>query len=351
MPEMTGKDRFFTALEMGTPDRVPLFLRDLTLGLDLMNYTTPEVCGRGYDAWKAARAVISSQARFHQDAVVGCIHSIGLEAHALGGAVSYPQNGIPAIIKHPLDPEMEVDISCLPDITDDIAYQGVLGAYQIISKEVGEKAAIVCNLEGPMTKAALLRGLESFAMDLQQDPSMARELVRYSVSLSEQFIEETSKRGAEVLFIAAATDNPDILGKDAFLEHTIPGVQRLVKKADMLGMGSIFHPHGVFSKGDGMLFDACMATDAQGIQFSEGNDFVHLKESCRGRKCLLGGVDAPTILLLGPDGKIEEETRNFLRACAPGGGFIFMCSCSLHRGMPLANIDAMVNACMKHGRY
>jgi len=347
---MNGKERFFEALGGGTPDRVPIFLRDLTLGLDLAGYSTPEVCGGNYDAEKAAKAVISSRSRFRQDAMVGCIHSVGTEAQALGGEVRYPESGIPAIVRHPFGDATEVPVSA-PDLSKDIAYRNVLRSYGLVSRALEGKAAVVCNLEGPMTKAALLRGLEAFAMDLQQDPAMARDLVRLSVSLSEQFIEETHREGADTLFIAAASDNPDIFGAGSFLSCSLPGVKRLVRKAGELGMGSIFHPHGDFSAPDMELAESCIGTGAQGLQFAENNDFVPLKKVCTGRVCILGGIDAFSTLLLGPKERIDRETGSFMRLCGPGGGYIFMCSCSLHRGMPLDNVDAMISSCLKHGGY
>jgi len=40
-----------TALRWGgVPDRVPVFQRDLTLGLDVAGYSTPEVCAGAFDA-------------------------------------------------------------------------------------------------------------------------------------------------------------------------------------------------------------------------------------------------------------------------------------------------------------
>ena len=60
---MNSKERMMTALARKTPDLVPVFLRDLTLGLDVLGLTTPEVCNGGphghYDAEKSAEAVVA----------------------------------------------------------------------------------------------------------------------------------------------------------------------------------------------------------------------------------------------------------------------------------------------------
>ena len=40
---MTSRERMDAALRSEKPDQVPIFLRDFTLGLDVCDYTTPEV--------------------------------------------------------------------------------------------------------------------------------------------------------------------------------------------------------------------------------------------------------------------------------------------------------------------
>ena len=93
---MIGRERFLSALEMDVPDAPPVFLRDLTLGLDETDFSTPEVCAGKYDAMKASRSVMALYRRLGQDAVVGCIHFVGLEIEALGGEVKYPERASPA---------------------------------------------------------------------------------------------------------------------------------------------------------------------------------------------------------------------------------------------------------------
>lgn len=93
---MQGRERTLVALWGERPDRVPIFLRDLTLGLDLCDFSTPEVSA-GYDAARAAQAVLASQARFHQDAVVGWAASTiwGWTSSRSAGGWSSPSEASP----------------------------------------------------------------------------------------------------------------------------------------------------------------------------------------------------------------------------------------------------------------
>jgi uroporphyrinogen-III decarboxylase len=348
---MRGQERFRTALGLGIPDTVPVFLRDLTLGLDESGYTTPEVCAPPYNAEKSARSVISLQRRLGQDAVVGCIHYVGLDAQALGGVIKFTERGIPSVVRHPLEDDGWQDRVEVKGMREE-PYRGALRSYELVSNALRDEVEVVCNVEGPMTKAALLRGLERYAIDLQTDPGMAKEATRLSVRLSMEFLEEAAKRGAGTCFLAASTDNPTMFGHDAFREFSLPGVRALREKARNLGMPTVFHPHGIFhTMEERCLVEESIATGVEGIKFAEENDLGLLKDLCRGKVCALGGVNVFTTLLFGPEERIARETRELLEVCAPGGGYIYMCSCSLHRGMPMNHVEAMMRSCRTYGVY
>ena len=108
------------------------------------------------------------------------------------------------------------------------------------------------------------------------------------------------------------------------------------KEAKDCGIPTVFHPHGDLSSPANLpLVDEIAATGVEGFQFAERNDPLVLKERFSDRMCLLGGIDAFSTLLLGPVERIEQESLSFLRTFEPCKGYVFMCSCSLHRGMAL----------------
>lgn len=338
---MNGRERFLSALRLETPDLPPVFLRDLTLGLDQSGLTTPEVCAGDYDARKAAESVLALHQRLGQDAVVGCIHYVGMEVEALGGEVRFPERGIPSVVRHPFQDAADATFEPL-DLRRG-PFPQVIECYRLVSQQLPD-TALVCNLEGPLTRAALLRGMENLALDMHFDPGLASSLVSYATELGEDYLREVASRAdLDCSFIAAASDNPDIFGREAFLEHTIPGVARLRRAAEGIGIPTVFHPHGNLSSRENLpLMDEVVATGTEGFQFAEGNDEKVLKAKFGGRMALLGGIDAFSTLLLGPPNKIARETEGYLRTFRPWKGYVFMCSCSLHRGMPLEHMDHMM---------
>lgn len=344
----TGKERFLNALRGEVPDRVPVFLRDLTLCLDQTGYSTPEVCAP-YDAEKACRSILALQSRLHQDAVVGCVHHVGLEIELLGGEVHYPERGIPSITRHPFQDGLDPCFH-LPDMQREGPYPMILECYAQVSASVGDETAVVCNLEGPLTKAALLRGLENLIMDLELEPALGERYVRYATELGKDYIETLAGSSTvDTVFVAAASDNPDLFGVQKVLDLTLPGLRVLKEASRESGLPVAFHPHGDLSdvRNESYL-EGAIDTGVEAIQFAERNDALALKNCVGSRVALMGGLDAFSTLLLGPPESIIKESDHYLRLFHPYDGYVFMCSCSLHRGMPLDNVELLMRHLQGH---
>lgn len=342
-----GRQLFMGAFEDEAPEVPPVFLRDLTLGLDETGYTTPEVCAGNYDADKSAESVLALHQRLEQDAVVGCIHYVGLEIEALGGQVKYPEKGIPSVVRHPFQDSLDPELVLL-DMRREPPFQNVMRSYRLVGEGLEGSAALVCNIEGPVTKAALLRGMENLALDMFFDKDLASRYVDYATDLSLEYLKVIdSQADLDCCFLASASDNPDIFGGEAFLRFTVPNLRRLKEASAVLGLPTIFHPHGDLSSPENLpLMENVIATGVEGFQFAERNDHMALRRAFGKRITLMGGIDAFSTLLLGPVERIVRETEGYLRDFRPWDRYVFMCSCSLHRGMPLAHVDAMMSSAL-----
>lgn len=345
---MSSRQRIETALQRGVPDRVPVFLRDLTLGLDVIDVPTPQVCAGPFDAKLSSRAVVAAQRLLGHDAVVGSVQFCGLETEMLGGELQFPERGIPAVRRPPFaDPE-DLDRAELPDPLTDEPLANVVRSYELTSEKIGNEVAILGNVEGAVTKAGMLRGLEPLLMDLMTDRRLAERTIAFAATMGEELADALSSHGADCsLFVAAASDNPDLIGPADFQRYSLPGLRRIVRAGERNEVPTIFHPHGVFTDPPfSSLVRESLDQGISGFQFAERNDLALAKREWGSETCILGGVDAFTTLLLGPRERIEAETRSCLEDCGPAG-YVMMCSCSLHRGMPLDHVRAMVKAC--HG--
>lgn len=343
---MNSRQRMETALGRGAPDRVPVFLRDLTLGLDVIDVPTPKVCAGPFDAKLSSQAVVATQRLLGHDAVVGSIQFCGLETEMLGGELQFPGRGIPSILRPPFADPDAVDHAELPDPLTDEPLSNIVRSYALTSEKIGKGVAILGNIEGAVTKAGMLRGLEALLMDLLTDRTLAERTIEFATRLGEDFAGALATHGVNSsLFVAAASDNPDLIGPEDFRRYSLPGLRRIVKVGKDNDLPTVFHPHGIFTEpAFSPLVSESIAQGVAGFQLAERNDLALAKRIWGGETCILGGVDAFTTLLLGSEERILRETEECLLSCGPAG-YIMMCSCSLHRGIPLGNVKAMIDAC------
>jgi uroporphyrinogen-III decarboxylase len=231
-------------------------------------------------------------------------------------------------------------------------FPNIARSYRLVGEGLKGSAALVCNIEGPVTKAALLRGMESLALDMFYDKDMVSRYVDYATDLSMEYLKLIdSQTDLDCCFLASASDNPDIFGTEAFRQFTLPNLRRLREASSSLGLPTVFHPHGDLSAPENMpLMEEIIATGVEGFQFAERNDHLTLRSAFGKRITLMGGIDAFSTLLLGPSERIVREAEGFLNDFRPWDRYVFMCSCSLHRGMPLEHVDAMMNGVLRFAK-
>ncbi|OGP61149.1 MAG: hypothetical protein A2V65_01995, partial [Deltaproteobacteria bacterium RBG_13_49_15] len=342
---MNSRERMMISLAGGRPDQVPVFLRDLTLGLDVAGFTTPEVCAGGpnggYHAGKSAHAVVACWEKFRPDAVVGSIHDLGADVEALGGRTDFPEFGVPRIVKEPFADKIRLVKARVPRMDVDGRLPGILKAHELVKQRIGSEVAICANVEGPLTKAANLRGTQKLMQDFFRDPGFAADLVTFSTDISISHIQFLAHAGADFVFVAAAADGPVIVTPSIYMDYTIPNLKRMVQTANGVGLPLVFHPHGRFTDDKFRpLVESALELKIAGFQFPENCDLGLAKKLWGAKTTLLGGIDIPTVLIPGPLERIRDEVRKCLAQAAACGAYIFMPSCSLHRGYPLDHIEA-----------
>ena len=76
-----------------------------------------------------------------------------------------------------------------------------------------------------------------------------------------------------------------------------------------------------------------------GFHFSENNNYHKIAKLFKGKKCTLGGTSIVPALIGEPE-EVVKETEFFMETFRENS-YVFMASCSVHRGVPLENIRLM----------
>ncbi len=353
---MNSRERMLTALAGRKPDMVPVFLRDLTLGMEILGFSTPEVCAGGpnggYHAEKSADAVIACWQRFGHDCVVGSIHDLALDVEALGGRTFFPPQGIPRVQDPPFADKKRFLKARVPRMDTDGRLPGMLKSYELVKARIGSEVAIAANVDGSVTRAGLYRGMENLMRDFIRDPALAADLVDFGTEVAISHIGYLAQAGADFVFMASSMDGTVIISPKLYLKHVMPGLKLIVQAAESAGLPVVFHPHGRFTERRFQpLVDAAIEQGIRGFQFPEDCDLAVAKRLWGERICILGGVDIPTVLVPGPPEVIKAETIRCLSQAADGGGYVMTPSCSVHRGDPHEHIETLVKTTREYGRY
>ncbi len=81
------------------------------------------------------------------------------------------------------------------------------------------------------------------------------------------------------------------------------------------------------------------------------HDMAELRRTVGGQMSLLGNVAPVAVLMRETPERVIEESRRCIEGAAEGGGFGLLSGGVIDRGTPPENIDALVEASEKFGKY
>ena len=332
-----GRVDFLDAVTGGT-GHVPVFLRDMTLGMDVTGVRTTDVIDRDrFDPEMSARCICSFAELTGQDAVIGCCHSPAFIIEQFGGEMKYPEYGIPVPLTHPL--ENVTDLTGADPVPTGKAVSA-LESYSLVRQRTGDRA-VVANVTGPLTKAGVVAGIEWISMLMESDIDVLESLLALCMENTECVVETMDcDASIDAGLLASATDNPDLFGRGRFAGISVPWTREFCRIFLKRGYPVIWHPHGrMFTETDDMA-DLVIETGCSCFHYAEENDLDSIRRTVD--VPVMGGTDIVPTLMGSDRGRIVSETEHHLSTFRDAS-YIFSASCSLHRGVPLDNVKLMTD--------
>ena len=352
MGDMTGKERFMTALRVEQPDRVPHFdmvdpkiMAALTPNgdsLDLLNLHLNFVEHMDVDAAGSFDKVAS----WHYEEIDAAKR---IKRDQWGAIVRYTDQSLPVPMKAAIVSEQELDSYKAPDPDDELRY---LHLQLLVERFKGQRAVY-----GHVTdvfdivKESLL-GDEAYFTAMIKNPELIDRVTEIVLDYNMRFIKNAIETGVDVFFITG--DFAMTKGPFASPRHTKRFVTPALKK-----QVDLCHSHGipVMKHTDGNIwpiFDAILDTGIDAIHPLDpfaGMDLGEVKEAHGDRVCLCGNVNCGQTLSWGSTEDVRREVKECIRKAGPGGGYICTSSNSVHADVKPENYVAMVEAIRELGRY
>ncbi|HPT63881.1 MAG TPA: uroporphyrinogen decarboxylase family protein [Candidatus Atribacteria bacterium] len=228
--------------------------------------------------------------------------------------------------------------------------ENVLAFMQGVNEDLAELGFPVIPLTLAMVPLDLigdgLRDVTNALLDVRRYPEKVKQA-------SEALMEPTLKvglamkpLGARIAFIPLHLN--EYLSPELYNELYWPYLKRIILGFAEEGIKSL-----VFFEGyhDAHLETILELPEGWGIAYFEKTDIRKAKEVLKGHTCIMGGVPI-SLIISGTPGKIDEYVKDLMEDVKPGGGYIASTSIGIApRDTPIENINALISAVEKYGKY
>jgi len=356
MEKMTPLQRFKVAAKLGIPDQVPVVL--FATG----HYLAWFGGVKQKDYWTNVVERLKIQLKF-QDKFPDVMlypgiwpdYGTAVEPSAFGVKIDWPQNS-PAMI-HPVDTK---SVKGPADPWKDGLMPKALEEYEYMLKNIPshyrEKYEYLNGWAislGPVDMAALTVGYGVLFDKFYTDPGEVHRLLEITTETVIRYVKAQEKIGGKLKRYIIADDASGLMSLDHFREFVLPYMKRIFSTFSY-AIG-IFHCDSNTSH----LLDSIPDIGMDIFNFGPEVNIEEIKRKIGDKVCLLGNV--PPIEIAGVSarntlqkGKVEDVDRickYLIETGKPGGGYMLTTGSGMAAGTPLENIETMVKAVEKYGKY
>ncbi|MCP5088899.1 MAG: hypothetical protein GY952_19105 [Rhodobacteraceae bacterium] len=358
---MNSRQRFLTALDLGSPDRVPTwdwFDEAVTIGvadvLGLKRHDSVTTLRKGDETEESvglycrvveALDVDGTSSVYNTDLKAVSEH-LGRDKYDRGYILS--ENGMPAIIEAAVSSSKELLAYDMVSRLEASDFRGL----RIVVDRLGDERAHCLNINGPFQEAwNVMGGMDKTMMAFVEDPDLVHGVMQEVTRFNKALMEEAAAIGADFFMVdgdICGNDFP-LMAVESFREFVLPYKKQMLEHAHGLGRKIIKHSDGlVWSIMDDLIeagFDGFHPVQPQCMDLATTKAYLHE------RLCVFGNVDCLDLLVFGAPEEVREATRECIAQGAPGGGYVLCSSNSLHPGCKPENVIAMFRAAKEFGHY
>lgn len=349
---MANAMRLVQAFNLLQPDQIPVFL-PIESGFMAEYGGVPQ---REYhnDPRKMLDAQAKVQRRFNGLSPLYTDFGVVTEAAAFC-EVFWPEDDSPWA-KPALKSIDEVDELGVPDTRRDGLFPRIMQYFETMNSMAVERGLEMGvgsprgpvgfgSLRGPVVLAALVRGISEFMMDMYDKPEKCHRLLEITTGTLLAYLDMQKKALGSLAAVFLCDDISGLLPPSLFKEFFLPYTARIfATHSDAL---TIYHCDSEMRN----LTDLAPETGAKAFHMGFMHDMAKLKRSIGGRMCLIGNVAPVAVLMRKEAGDVLEESHRCIEGAAEGGGFVLSSGGVIDRGTPPENIDALIEATEKFGKY
>jgi uroporphyrinogen decarboxylase len=231
-------------------------------------------------------------------------------------------------------------------------YKTIYRVFADLQKRYGDKIYLMGSLfSGLWESASQSMGLTAFSVILRRNPDFVRRMVKYYEEIYLATIHATADAGMPAFVYSDDMGHksgpqmpPRVL--DEFFG---PSLRRICEEAHKRGIKIIIHSCGNVN----LLLDLFADWGFDGVHSLEptaGIDLAEVKKRLGKRMCIFGNMDISHVLSEGTREEVESAVKAMLKAAALDGGFI-MAMTNSHNGVKVENTRWMIEDTHRYGVY
>lgn len=355
MKAISSKERVMKALNFQEPDRLPrwdafwpefqeVWRRQKGFGreVDPIEYYDVDfvVVVADETAWPTKAEILGGDTLGYRERTGwGAVH------RSTVGAAFYEE------VEPGLDQRVDPDKLVFDDPLMDSRYEA---AGEEAEKYKAQNRAVFCKTGGPYLRAATVRGMENFLMDIAEDPVWTKAFVdRLMDHMTQIGIEQIKRFGLQStgigIFDDCCSNHGLLMGRKAYEKLFYPSLQKMVKAYKDAGAAKVFtHCDGKDEEVLELWVDA--GVDAtHPLEARTGMDPIKIQQKFEGKLAIIGGLDNCDIL---PRGDRDEVKRHVLHLIEAGrGGGLVMAPHSIGGDVTVETYEYVQKLLGEYGEY
>ena len=252
------------------------------------------------------------------------------ETFDYGANIIFPDDDVPICTDFYIKSYDDIKKLSVRDPLASVRMLDRIKAIELYKKEVGERYPILGWIEGPISEAACLRGVNNIMLDFIDNADFINEIFDICVNQAIKFGVEQIKAGAD--FIGVGDAAASLIGAKHYEKFVLPFEQKLFKALKKEGGKIKLHICGNTTA----LLDLMPLSGADMIDIDWMVDFEKAAGIFSGKCSACGNFDPVGILLNGT----TEDVKNSVIKCVNAGkdNTFIAAGCEVPKYTPLKNL-------------
>ncbi len=340
---MTPREVILTAMEMKTPDRVPVTFFGGGMWTIFNTGNTFQTFEDKPEEY--ARTIIEVAEKMRGDVVYPGSGYNNYPGAALGGEMKYPRNSAPELSNPIVTSPDDLDKLEIEKIDEYHVIDTIRKTTKLVSEEIGDKYLVATTQWGPFTLAGQFRGAEKLLIDLYKKPEFAKSVIEFAKECIIRFYRPMVEEGyLECVSIADPTAAGDLVSPRHFREFALPYLKELSDLYKKMGVKTILHICGDTSD----RLEIMPESHADLFSLDHRVDLRLAVEKLAGKICIGGNLDPVTILHDSKPDEVYAKAKEAIQIAGKqyfeGGAYVLMPGCDIPATVPYENIEAFTQA-------